>query len=56
MQFPTGKSETPDGKVVIEGVGVTPDITVPVTSDSVLGNSDTVLDAAVQALQKEINP
>jgi len=55
LQFPTGKSETADGKVVIEGVGVTPDISVPVTKESVLGNSDTVLEAAVQSLEKEIN-
>lgn len=54
MQFPTGRSVTPDGQVVIEGKGVVPDITVPVTLDSILGTADTVLDAAVQALQKQI--
>jgi carboxyl-terminal processing protease len=50
MQFPTGKSETPDGKLVIEGVGVIPDILVPVTEDSALGKVDAVLQAAIQAL------
>jgi C-terminal processing protease CtpA/Prc len=54
LQFPTGRSETPNGQLFLEGKGITPDITVPVTSDSVLGNTDTVLNAAVQALQKEI--
>ena len=54
MQFPTGRSVTPDGDLVIEGQGVVPDVTVPVTLDSVLGQVDTVLEAAVQALQKQI--
>jgi C-terminal processing protease CtpA/Prc len=56
LQFPTGRSETPNGQLFIEGKGITPDVTVPVTSDSVLGNTDTVLNAAVQALQKQIGP
>jgi C-terminal processing protease CtpA/Prc len=56
LQFPTGRSETPAGQLFLEGKGITPDITVPVTSDSVLGKTDTVLEAAVQALQKEITP
>lgn len=50
MQFPTGRPETPDGQLLIEGVGVEPDITVPVTEDSVLGRVDTVLNAAIEAL------
>ena len=54
MQFPTGRSVTPDGEVVIEGQGVIPDITVPVTLESVLGQADTLLEAAIQALQKQI--
>ena len=54
MQFPTGRSVTPDGEVVIEGKGVIPDITVPVTLESVLGQADTLLEAAIQALQKQI--
>ena len=54
IQFPTGRSETPDGKVVIEGAGVLPDITVPVTEDSALGLVDALLDAAVQALLDEL--
>jgi C-terminal processing protease CtpA/Prc len=54
VQFPTGKFETIDGKLLLEGVGVVPDITVPVTEEGVLGKSDTVLDAAVKALQDEI--
>jgi C-terminal processing protease CtpA/Prc len=56
LQFPTGRPETPAGQLFLEGKGISPDITVPVTSDSVLGKTDTVLEAAVQALQKEIKP
>jgi len=54
MQFPTGRHETPDGQLVIEGVGVVPDITVPVTEASALGQEDTLLDAAVKELQDKI--
>jgi C-terminal processing protease CtpA/Prc len=54
MQFPTGRPVAPDGSIIIEGKGVVPDVTVPVTLDSVLGQGDTLLDAAIQALQKLI--
>jgi carboxyl-terminal processing protease len=54
MQFPTGRPETMDGKVLIEGTGVIPDITVPVTEQSALSQEDTVLQSAIQALQSKI--
>jgi C-terminal processing protease CtpA/Prc len=50
MQVPTGRSETPDGEVIIEGVGVAPDITVPVTRESAMGLEDPVLDTAIEML------
>ena len=50
LQFPTGRPETLDGKLLIEGIGIVPDITVPVTLESALGLSDTVLQAAIDAL------
>ena len=50
MQFPTGRSETLEGELVLEGVGVMPDILVPVTEDSVFGLVDAVLAAAIEAL------
>ncbi|KAA3645452.1 MAG: hypothetical protein DWQ07_13370 [Chloroflexi bacterium] len=50
MQFPTGRPEDDNGDVVIEGVGVVPDIVVPVTEDSALGIMDAVLQAAIDAL------
>lgn len=54
LQFPTGRPETPDGKLLIEGVGIVPDIVVPVTEDSALGRIDAVLEAAIEALLDEI--
>lgn len=54
MQFPTGRSESPDGKLVLEGTGVTPDILVPVTFESAMGNADTVLAAAEAAILDQV--
>jgi C-terminal processing protease CtpA/Prc len=54
MQFPTGRPETPDGEVLIEGVGVVPDILVPVDEASALGQVDAVLEAAVEELLTRI--
>jgi C-terminal processing protease CtpA/Prc len=54
LQIPTGRSITPDGKLVIEGVGIIPNITVPVTLDSATGKVDTVLQAAIKAVQDKI--
>ena len=51
MQFPTGRPETPDGELLIEGTGVVPDISVPVTEESALGRVDAVLEAAIEALE-----
>jgi len=50
MQFPTGRPETMDGELLIEGTGIIPDILVPVTIDSALGLVDAVLEAAVMHL------
>lgn len=51
LQFPTGRPETLNGKLLIEGVGVIPDIRVPVTAQSAMGQVDAVLQAAIEALQ-----
>ena len=56
MQFPTGRSETPNGDLLIEGIGVLLDITVPVTKESALGEIDAVLEAAIEALLDQISP
>jgi len=51
MQFPTGRPETPNGDLLIEGTGVVLDVEVPVTEESALGKVDAVLEAAIEALQ-----
>ena len=56
LQFPTGRPETPDGQLLIEGVGIVPDIVVPITEESALGISDTLLEAAIQALVERLIP
>jgi carboxyl-terminal processing protease len=50
VQFPTGRPETLDGKLLIEGTGVLLDVTVPVTYESALGLEDAVLNAAIEIL------
>jgi C-terminal processing protease CtpA/Prc len=55
MQFPTGRSETLDGDLLIEGVGVMPDVRVPITEESALGLVDAVLEAAVEMLLEELD-
>jgi C-terminal processing protease CtpA/Prc len=52
LQFPTGRPETPDGDLLIEGVGVIPDEIVPVTYESALGLEDAVLQAAMDLLNQ----
>jgi C-terminal processing protease CtpA/Prc len=54
LQFPTGRPETLDGQLVIEGEGIQPDILVPVTRESALGQTDAVLQAAVEALLRAL--
>jgi C-terminal processing protease CtpA/Prc len=54
MQFPTGRPVSPQGEVVIEGLGVVPDILVPVTEESVLGDKDVILETAVNELLDKI--
>jgi carboxyl-terminal processing protease len=56
LQSPTGRPETPDGKLLIEGQGVPPDLTVPVTEESALGKVDALLDKAEEVLLEKINP
>ena len=51
VQVPTGRPADPvTGETVLEGVGVSPDVRVPLTRESVLSPEDEVLEAADQAL------
>ncbi len=52
LQFPTGRAETPQGELLIEGTGVVLDIVVPITEQSALGEIDSVLEAAIEALSR----
>jgi C-terminal processing protease CtpA/Prc len=54
LQVPTGRYETSDGTLILEGTGLVPDIVVPVTEDSALGRVDAVLEAAVEYLLDQI--
>lgn len=55
LQFPTGRSETLQGELLIEGKGIEPQIRVPVTLESALGEIDAVLQAAIEALLEIIS-
>ncbi len=56
IQVPTGGFVDENGKTAIEGEGVVPDVLVPTTVESLLSPEDTVLNAAVEALQKALQP
>jgi len=47
---PTGRFELEDGSILLEGVGVVPDIRLPITAESVLSSEDLVLQRAVQRI------
>lgn len=48
--FTQGRAVDAEGNIHIEGIGVVPDIDVPVTRESLLGEQDMVLQAAVDLL------
>jgi len=53
FRFTQGRALGPDGEIHIEGIGVVPDIDVPVDEASVLGDEDVVLQAAIRFLLGE---
>jgi C-terminal processing protease CtpA/Prc len=52
FQIPTGYSADLNGKVVIEGPGVVPDVRVPRTPETVFSDVDEVLSVAVRTLDE----
>lgn len=56
IRFTVSRALDVDGNVHIEGKGVQPDITVPITVESLLGEEDTVLDTAIAFLDGETDP
>ena len=55
LQVPTGRPETLDGQLLIEGQGIPPDLVVPVTFESAMGTTDAVLEAAIQVLLERLD-
>jgi carboxyl-terminal processing protease len=55
LMYPTQQYKTAKG-VVIEGVGVNPDVLVTLTRKDLLAGKDPILDAAVEALRKKMKP
>ncbi len=49
LVIPTGRFINPDGSIFLEGQGVKPTILVTIDAASVLGTSDTALEAAIKA-------
>jgi C-terminal processing protease CtpA/Prc len=54
LQVPTGRPLDLSGNIIIEGTGIIPDVTVPLTAADALGEKDGVLDAAVQAILAKV--
>lgn len=53
FRFTQGRAVGPDGQIHIEGIGVVPDIDVPVDEAAVLGDDDVILQAAIRFLLGE---
>lgn len=54
FRFTQGRAVGPDGEIHIEGIGVEPDIVVPVTEEALFEQEDAVLEAAVTFLMGDI--
>ncbi len=50
FRFTQGRAVDPDGIIHIEGLGVAPDVDVPVDEAAILGDGDPVLEAAIRFL------
>ncbi len=53
LQIPTGRFTLEDGSIFLEGVGVIPDIRLPIDEASVLSTEDTVLMKAIEEITGE---
>lgn len=54
FQFPVVRPLDMDGNIIIEGMGVQPDVLVPVTEETIFGSDDAVLDAAIELLKEAL--
>ena len=50
LQFTTGRALNADGDIRLEGIGVVPDVLVPVTEETLFYDGDVLLDTAVDYL------
>ena len=50
LQVPTGRFLLPDGSLFLEGEGVQPTMRIPINEETVLTDTDVVLEAAEQAV------
>jgi len=50
LQIPTGRMTLPDGSIFLEGVGVLPDLRVPITLETVTTEEDVVLQYGIRAV------
>ncbi|MFQ5407188.1 MAG: S41 family peptidase, partial [Anaerolineales bacterium] len=54
FQIPTGMDVDMNGDIVIEGVGVVPDVRLPITEETVFAAGDPILDLAIQMLAQPL--
>ncbi len=54
VRYTVGRAIGPDGNIHIEGIGVQPNIVVPVTEETLFTDEDVVLQTAIDYLQGEI--
>lgn len=52
VRFTIGRAVNPDGNIHIEGIGVVPEITVPVTEEVLLRERDLLLETAIEVLDE----
>jgi C-terminal processing protease CtpA/Prc len=53
LQIPTGRFTLEDGSIFLEGVGVVPDVRIPIDEASVLSTQDAVLQDAIASITGE---
>ena len=56
FRFTQGRAVDPDGNIHIEGIGVVPDIVVPLTEETLFSEGDPVLEAAFAFIHGEATP
>ncbi len=55
IRYTAGRAVDADGEIHIEGIGVVPDILVPVTEDTLFAEEDVILEAALDVLEGNLS-